>query len=245
MKRTSLILTGLAAALYTVPAMSAAVPDTTSHDPAPMQDIHGVAALYGDRIEFDVVRNGTVIGSHIVDFKRDDTGLQVNVDFRIEIRALFLTLYRMTYQSVARWQDAGLVSLYAETNRDGDTTSVRLQESGGRLVGNGPSGSLVASLGTYPTNHWNAGVRESDTLINTISGRVNAVRLLPVGETEVETERGLKQATHYRYVGAIENEVWYDDEGRWLAMRFPADDGSSIELRCRKCFPTSAAQVSR
>ena len=43
-------------------------------------------------------------------------------------------------------------------------------------------------------------------------------------------------ATRYRYSGELEQtEVWYDDEGRWLRLRFPGGDGLPIDFICRRC----------
>jgi hypothetical protein len=52
------------------------------------------------------------------------------------------------------------------------------------------------------------------------------------------------EATHYKYEGEIQNDVWYDAEGRWVRMKFLGDDGSAIEFRCRKCFPASSGNAS-
>ena len=42
-------------------------------------------------------------------------------------------------------------------------------------------------------------------------------------------------ATRYAYTGDLDNEVWYDDVGRWVKMRFKGRDGSTIDYVCRRC----------
>ena len=51
----------------------------------------------------------------------------------------------------------------------------------------------------------------------------------------VATERGGIPATHHAYTGDLSTEVWYDDAGRWVKMRFEAQDGSTIDYVCRRC----------
>jgi hypothetical protein len=51
----------------------------------------------------------------------------------------------------------------------------------------------------------------------------------------VDTERGPVMATRYAYHGDLETEVWYDDFGRWVKMRFAGRDGSTIEYVCTLC----------
>lgn len=199
-------------------------------------DFASVRALYGERISFDVWRNGTLVGAQTVSFSEKDGALFVDIDFQLKIEALYITFYKMRYQSRSLWRDGNLVMLSAKTDRNGEVTEVDAKAESASLKGNGPKGQFAVPLGTYPTDHWNAGVISTTQLINTINGSVNKVRLVRQSVEEVQTERGAIKATHYKYQGEIQNEVWYDADGRWVQMKFNGDDGSLIEFRCRKCF---------
>ncbi|MGV8995779.1 MAG: DUF6134 family protein [Parvibaculaceae bacterium] len=198
-------------------------------------DWASVHALYGDQIAFDVWRNGTLVGEQTVSFSEKDGGLFADIDFHLKIEALYITFYKMRYQSRSLWRDGKLVMLSTDTDRNGKVTKVEARADGTMLKGDGPKGSFEAPLGIFPTDHWNAGVKSSTQLVNTITGSINKVRLVPLGVETVQTERGPVKATHYKYEGEIQNDVWYDADGRWVAMKFKGDDGSLIEFRCRKC----------
>lgn len=198
-------------------------------------------ALYGEEIAFDVYRNGTLVGEQTVDFSTQKDELAVDINFHLTVKALYITFYKMTYSSKSLWQDGNLVSLTARTDRNGDKTAVDARAKGSNLIGNGPAGEFSTPLGIYPTDHWNAGVIGSTKLVNTINGRVNDIRLVPVGPDKIKTNQGVVDATHYKYQGEIKNDVWYDAAGRWVHMSFFGDDGSLIEFRCRQCIPSSSA----
>ncbi|MDO8290497.1 MAG: DUF6134 family protein [Parvibaculum sp.] len=215
------------------------------------QDVKGIAAdfasvraLYGEHISFDVWRNGTLVGAQTVNFSERDGALFVDIDFQLKIEALYITFYKMRYQSRSLWRNGKLVMLSAKTDRNGEVTEVDAQAASTSLKGDGPKGLFAAPLDTYPTDHWNAGVISTTELINTINGSVNKVRLVPQGVEDVQTERGVVKATHYKYEGEIQNEVWYDADGRWVHMKFNGDDGSLIEFRCRKCFAGNGEKAS-
>ncbi|MEP0069281.1 DUF6134 family protein [Pyruvatibacter sp.] len=203
-----------------------------------------VRSLYGDRIEFGIYRDGSPVGKHEVRFEEQDGGLRVQTEFDLAVSALFITLFRLDYQSDAVWRDGQLVALEARTDQNGTVANVRAQADEGVLKITGPNGLYEADLGLFPTNHWNAGVVGSQQVLNTITGRVADVRLVPVGVEKVDTAHGVIDATRYRYEGAIQNEVWYDSNGRWVQMRFLGQDGSNVELRCRKCKATETAEAS-
>ncbi len=222
-------------ALSVSPHASASTPDMTEQ----------ARALYGDAIAFDIYRNDTRIGSHNVTFRDEADGLKVTTNFELEIGLLFVKLFELQYESEALWSDGQLVALSATTNRNGDVTEVEAQASDDALVIDGPNGTQSARMGIYPTNHWNAGVIGSTQLMNTITGKVNEVRLVPLRTERVTTNAGMVEATRYKYEGAIQNEVWYDADGRWVAMQFPGDDGSLIELRCRQCVATASLEAAR
>lgn len=207
-------------------------------------DVKSVEALYGNKLSFDVYRNGDLVGYQNVTFSRKNNELAVDIDFKLTIKALYITFYKMTYRSDSLWKNDELVSLDARTDQNGKVTTVKAKAEGGKLEVDGPNGKASAPLGIYPTDHWNAGVIDSTHLVNTINGHINKVRLVRKGEDKVETERGPVEATHYKYTGEIQNDVWYDTEGRWVQMRFKGGDGSTIEFRCRKCFPSQSASAS-
>jgi len=212
-------------------------------DGGQVPDVPAVQSLYGDRIEFGIYRNGSAVGQHLVQFDVQGDALRVQTSVQIEVGALFLTLFEFDYQSDALWQDGRLVALDARTNQNGDIAVVQAQAEAGSLKVRGPEGASSTEIGIYPTNHWNAGVIGVDKILNTITGRVSDVQLVPLGVEKVETAHGVIDATRYKYEGAIENEVWYDASGRWVGMQFLGGDGSTIELRCRKCQPTETASA--
>ncbi|WOF72645.1 DUF6134 family protein [Parvibaculaceae bacterium PLY_AMNH_Bact1] len=232
---TPLALAACLSAFSVPPHAAASTPDMTEQ----------ARALYGDSIAFDIYRNNARIGSHNVTFSDEADGLKVTSSFEMEIGLLFVKLFELQYQSEALWEDGKLVALSATTNRNGDISEVEASATDNALKIDGPNGPQTATMGIYPTNHWNSGVIGSTQLMNTITGKVNDVRLVPLGTERVATNAGMVEATRYKYEGAIQNEVWYDADGRWVAMQFPGDDGSLIELRCRQCVATASLEATR
>lgn len=192
-------------------------------------------AFYGDRVVFDVFREGDLIGTHEVTFRRDGKDIAAESTFDISIKILVVPVFSYLYTSRERWRDGTLVSLSAETNDNGDASNVSVNRSGGFLRLSGSGGNLTTDTGTFPTTHWNSAVIGSTKVINTITGKLNSVTIENLGTETVPTATGDRQATHFAYRGDLETEVWYDTKGRWVKMRFPGKDGVMIEYRCRIC----------
>jgi len=192
-------------------------------------------ALYGKEIQFDVLRDGDKVGAHVVQFARNRGVLSVQASFEIAIRFFGFTVYEFSYASAERWRDGRLIELDARIDDDGNKHQVQARAVGRAVEVDGPAGEFKAPADVLPTNHWNVTVLGSDLVLNTLTGNLNSVRIVNVGNALVKTAAGERAAQYFRYTGELETEVWYDAEGRWVKLRFKAEDGSTIEYVCRRC----------
>jgi len=192
-------------------------------------------SLYGNEIYFDVYREGDKVGFHRVGLNEADGSLVVRSTFEMKIDFLFFTAFRYHYRSEARWRQGLLNSLKATVDDDGRLFTLDSRRIGERMTITSPNGSYTANVPLFPTNHWNAAVLGEKRVLNTLTGRINNVLIVPTVREAVVTERGRVSATRYTYTGDLDTEVWYDDAGRWVKMRFKGRDGSKIEYVCRRC----------
>ena len=105
--------------------------------------------------------------------------------------------------------------------------------------------SYVTPGQVFPTSHWHGAVVSEQRVLNTLTGLVNEVRIEARGREPVETESGMVAAGRYAYSGDLNTDVWYDDCGRWVKLRFQARDGSTIDYVCRRCQGGVAARAGR
>ena len=191
--------------------------------------------LYGNEIRFDIVRKGRTVGSHVVTFRRAGDAVETRSEVRIAIDILIFKAFRYRYDSDARWEGGELRQLTVDVDDDGKRTQLTAAVEGGAMSGSLNSAPFTAEAPVYPTEHWNAGVLPQRRVLNTLTGKVNNVVIEPGAREYIATERGQVPATYYRYTGDLLAELWYDDQGRWVKMRFKGRDGSMIEYVCRRC----------
>ena len=192
--------------------------------------------LYGDGIDFDVIRKGETIGAHEVRFEHDANGWNVRSLFELEVRFLAFFAFRYRYEADARWVKGELHRLRTNTNDDGERFSMLVTRSGDRMQIHLKEKTYSTEAPIIPTNHWNADVLGQKRVLNTLTGNVNNVTLVAKGREAIPTERGDVVATRYTYTGdLVDTEVWYDDAGRWVKLRFMGRDGTPIEYACRRC----------
>jgi hypothetical protein len=161
--------------------------------------------------------------------------LGVESNFQLKIDFLFFTAFQYDYQSTATWANGQLHRLNATIDDDGELFSVLAVRKSDLFQLNVPDGVVSVDAPLYPTNHWNPAVVEQVRVLNTLTGKINNVQIKAQNKESVLTENGTIEATRYAYSGDLETEVWYDDAGRWVKMRFKARDGSTINYVCRRC----------
>jgi hypothetical protein len=202
-------------------------------------------SLYGEEIFFDVYREDSKAGFHWVKFIKMGERLGVESNFQLKIDFLFFTAFQYDYQSTATWANGQLHRLNATIDDDGELFSVLAVRKSDLFQLNVPDGVVSVDAPLYPTNHWNPAVVEQVRVLNTLTGKINNVQIKAQNKEFVLTENGTIEATRYAYSGDLETEVWYDDAGRWVKMRFKARDGSTINYVCRRCQGPSDPQAPK
>ena len=180
------------------------------------------------RISFDVLRDDTPIGRHVIGFSREGDDLLVDIDIALEVQFAFLTLYRYRHHNRERWRNGRLISLNSETDDDGTPHWVRaMAVSDGLRVESG-DGNFLAPAGTLPTSYWNPRTIEQRRLLDSQHGRLLSVEVRPEGEEHLLLPLGAKTARQYRMGGDLTLDLWYGPRGEWLKMAFKAK-GADIE----------------
>ena len=194
-----------------------------------------VEARYGDRIAFDVVREGSKVGNHETRFDREDGMLKVTSEMKLKVKVLFIPVYKFQYEAEEVWCGDSIQALRAKVNDNGDKLSFAADRMADGFVIRLGEAEEVVEADILPTNHWNPNVLDDNTVLNTLTGNVNRVDIINHGEEVIKTGSGEIRATRYEYRGELETEAWYDDAGRWVKLRFEAKDGSTIEYVCTTC----------
>ena len=181
------------------------------------------------RMAFEVLRNGSPIGTHTLRFRRDGEVTEVDIAIDLAVRVLGITVYRYTHRNTERWQGESLLSLTSATDRNGTPLQVRARRNGAAIeVESSEAGRYAAPPDLVTTSYWHPGFVRSRKL-DTQGGRMLQVTITDRGE---ETIRALGTdivARRWSIAGDLALDIWYDRAGAWSKLRFAAEDGSVIE----------------
>ena len=175
-------------------------------------------------LAFDVYRNGSAFGEHVVRFDdRADGSLQVMVDIALRVGFGPLTVFRYEHEAEEIWVDEDLVSLSASTLKDGERVRVRLTRGD-------PRNEALVDL--IPSSHWSGYPPGLPAVLNTETGEPMPVEIEELGIETIRTQAGQIEARRIRMTGSVVVDLWYDLDGRWVGCAFSVR-GQDIEYRLR------------
>lgn len=179
-------------------------------------------------LEYRVLRDGAVIGSHRVRFRHDgDDTMTVKTEIRITVSLLFFTLYSYRLDSTETWRGDRLIALESTTDDDGDRFTVSARADGENLVVAGTN-NWTAPATIIPTSLWRREMARGELLIGVEQGEAIAVTFHDRGFDTVTAGGGEVSAVKIVASGEWERSLWYDDDGMLVHLELVASDGSAI-----------------
>jgi hypothetical protein len=192
--------------------------------------------LYGDKIEFDVIRDGEKVGLHTTRFLTRQNSKIIETRMGMEVTVFSIPIYSFAYEATEIWENGQMTKLDVVVLDGSDRKTIKATSITDGFSIKGPSGNFIFPGTVISTNHWNANVVNTRRVLNTLTGAINRVQITRKGIERIYLKNGNLLATRYDYSGDLNNtSAWYDNEGRWVKLQFIARDGSTISYVCNTC----------
>ena len=178
--------------------------------------VNWAAAAAPADIQLNVLRKGSPIGTHAIQFSQTGSTLNVTSQIDLRVKVAFITVY--SYQQTANddWENGVLVRTRIQTNDDGKETLVQAEARDGQLAVQGPSGSSTTQLGAMTDiSFWNDAITQGPALIDSQTAELIKIQV-EGGTKERITVRGQAvEARRFSMTGTKDRSgsVWYDDAG--------------------------------
>ncbi len=179
-------------------------------------------------LNFDVVRNGEKIGIHQIHFTQNGQNLNVSIQTDVEVKVMFITAYKFHHRSTEQWKSGLLQHLQSQTDDDGTAHRLDITRDGDVLSGQADGERIQVSHSTIPASLWNLDILKSASIINTLEGHEMKVRVEHMGRDPLLINERKQITDHYRLMGELERELWFNEAGRLVQVRFKGSDGSDI-----------------
>lgn len=194
--------------------------------------IAATAQAQAETLNYTVLRDGKPIGSHAVSIDTKGQMTQVSIDTDIEVKVLFVTAYKFKHKSKELWTNGQLMTLNSTTDDDGTNKKLTVRATKDTMtvdsIVKGQDRRQNADPATIPASLWNAETVKQNVLLNTLDGQVMKVDVKAMGAENVDAGGQSVTAQRYAISGELTRDVWFDDEGRLVRMRFPDKTNTEI-----------------
>ncbi len=175
----------------------------------------------GRVLEFAVLRNGSEIGSHRLEFYPEGNRLRVRVAIDLAVGFGPIVLYRYTHRATEQWEDGNLRSLQAETDDDGRKLKVSASAANGRIEISGSEGEVVGPPDLMPSSYWDSRLLSKLVLLDLHYGIVQPIRITRLPAETILAGGQSVIATPYHLDGDYADlTAWYAEDGTWVKLRF-------------------------
>ncbi len=182
----------------------------------------------GGEWNFRVTLDGREIGSHRYTLEPGGQGAVLRSQADFDVRFLFVTAYRYDHEAVERWQDGCLRALDSRTDTNGEVVAVNAVAGSGGLAVARPEGRDIHSGCVRSFAYWDRQLLDSERLLNSQTGELVPVQLIPQGQERVRVRGAERLASRYRISGPdLQIDVWYAD-GEWVGLEALTDGGRRL-----------------
>lgn len=187
----------------------------------------------GDKLEFDVLRDGGEFGTHFVKFKREGDSLTVKTDVVLKVALGPITFFDYAHDVTERYASDKLVWVGSRTKKDGkwQTLAVQPTEGGFDVKGSKFKGLLTGVV--IPSTHWNRDEMKQPGMFSTETGEMLPIKVKDRGVEKIKAGGRMIDAQRFDVDSELDASFWYDASGRWVKCAFEAQ-GSKIEYVLRE-----------
>jgi hypothetical protein len=186
----------------------------------------------GDRLVFDVFRNGEPFGSHVVVFRRSGDTLTVDTDIELKVALGPLVVFHYLHDATEVWAGDRLASVVAKTKNEGRWSELAAQATEAGLKISGRAFKGVREGQVIPSTHWNVAEMKQAAMLSTETGAMLPMTVTDKGVETVKLASGEVEARRYHVKSEMEATFWYDAAGRWVKCAFKTK-GQNVEYVLR------------
>jgi hypothetical protein len=187
---------------------------------------------HGEKLAFDVLRDGGALGTHVVSFARDGDTLTVKTAVELKVAFGPLTLFDYAHDVTEKYLRDKLTWVGSRTKKDGKwkTLSAEAVEGGIDVKGAKFKGLLKGMV--IPSTHWNADEMKQAAMFSTETGEMLPMKVVDRGIEKIKAAGTTIDARRFDVTSELVASFWYDANGRWVKCAFSAE-GSKIEYVLR------------
>ncbi|MGB5280086.1 MAG: DUF6134 family protein [Arenicellales bacterium] len=178
---------------------------------------------------FKVLLDDKPIGYHQVSIDRQANRKAVHTKAEFDVRFMFIPVYSYIHDTRETWENGCLVNITSTTDDNGDDFFINSKPVNQRLALETQDGmsSYDGCVRTFA--YWDIEMLQSTHLLNTQTGKYQAVTITDMGRGMVNLENNEVEARRFKLIAEdMTIDLWYTDDMHWLALESTTASGAVL-----------------
>ena len=178
------------------------------------------------KVDFIILRDEKEVGWHKIVFEKTNNGFNVNTTAYIKAPYLLFLDYIFEYSSTANWINNKLNTQEVTIDDDGNKYKIsinKISEDLLEITNEDNNTSSVSNNNIIPSDHWHPYEVKYTNIINTLNGEVLKTKVTKIDKNTWFVD------------GKVKYYINYDDNGKWIGLKFNPDEDTVIEYICTSC----------
>jgi hypothetical protein len=177
---------------------------------------------------YDVVREGTQIGTNTVDIERRGDTTEVKIKTKISVKIMYIEAYRYEHEAYETWKTGQLVAFKSETDDNGTKHVLSVIPVSNKLDLTVDGHHNEAPLSLRPASLWNKNFDSQTQLFDPANGQRLSVKVQDLGSEDITIHGVAHKARHYKISGGLDRDLWFDGD-TLLRMKLIGRDHSVVQ----------------
>ena len=179
---------------------------------------------------FDIFRKNKVIGTYEIIFSENNGNLSIETNIDIEVKLLFISVYKFSHQSKEIWKDGSFIRIDAHSNfEDEREYFIEGEIKDDFLFATGMDGELKLDKNLIPSNYWNQDVMYQDEIFDTQKGIMRNIEVQDLGYEEIKVNEDSIKCNKYIFNASSnpkdkgpfpEYTLWYAENNELVKFQF-------------------------
>jgi hypothetical protein len=177
---------------------------------------------------YDIIREGTKIGTNVVDVERRGDATSVKISTKISVKIMYVEAYRFNHEATESWKGGQLVAYSSRTDDNGTDHNVSVTPSANKLDILADGTHIDAPLTLRPASLWDKSFNAQTQLFDTATGKLMAIKTKDLGDEKITANGVVHDTRHYRISGDFNRDVWFEGD-TLVRLKLQGSDHSNID----------------
>ena len=178
---------------------------------------------------FKVLLDDKPIGYHRVKIDREANRKAVHTKAEFDVRFMFIPVYSYIHNTRETWENGCLVNITSKTDDNGDDFFINSMPVNQRLELETQDGNSSFDGCVRTFAYWDIEMLKSTHLLNTQTGKYQAVTVTDMGNDTVKLENTEVEARRFKLICEDMNiDLWYTNDMHWLALESTTSSGAVL-----------------